>query len=294
MAYITDGKEKNYHGIKTDRFLSRTWIVEDSDKVFHHLKWYPSKMFRNKVMRFLTGINVPEIRTHDWRSKLPVTILPQKSERRGTFSNFPYQDCSCFMQDDNDSNEVYIEGESDCDTWLILLDSDEDVVEVTCEDPYVFNGGIDILISEGRNLYEIGDIEYQTCEECGSAVRDDDSVYDGHGNQVCQSCFDQNHIVCEHCHDTGDMDDAHEVDGNYVCDYCFDRHYVVCEYTSENILTEDSVEVVDSYDDDVYVSKTYLEENKDEFIYSEGKRQWFNRDSGLGKILVEKEEKESA
>jgi hypothetical protein len=66
MVYITDGKKKNYHGIITDRFISRSWVVlvrskeqeTKNETCFTMVREYPSSIGLKSIAEKLFGIKL--------------------------------------------------------------------------------------------------------------------------------------------------------------------------------------------------------------------------------------------
>lgn len=67
-----------------------------------------------------------------------------------------------------------------------------------------------------------------TCWECGCFIEEGDEII-ANGNAICQECYDDNYVTCEHCGDIEYIDNTHYIDETIVCDYCYNRLYETCE-----------------------------------------------------------------
>lgn len=67
-----------------------------------------------------------------------------------------------------------------------------------------------------------------TCWECSCFIEEGDEIL-VNGEAICQDCYDDNYVTCEHCGDIEHIDDTHYIDETVVCDYCYSRLYETCE-----------------------------------------------------------------
>ena len=224
MLYITNGEKKEYEGIKVDKILGRTWLVQDEHDVFHHLKWYPQKVLKNKFMSKCFNIKVPEKRTHDWRSKDPIEII--RFEDKVGYSSFIYQDLSGFMRK---YDKFYIEGTNDCEMELICT-SDNDIDTGGCFSD--FQGGLWELIERGTNLLTEEFGEYEVCYHCDDRITGEE--YYINSEPYCYSCFNSCIESCLTCgceidktlrHETFRVAPEYAIGGKeYLCQDCFDEN----------------------------------------------------------------------
>lgn len=63
--------------------------------------------------------------------------------------------------------------------------------------------------------------------------------------EICESCYDENTVVCNHCDARIWNDDNAGSDSTPLCQRCFDNHYTTCERCGCVISNDDA-----SYDDD--------------------------------------------
>lgn len=85
--------------------------------------------------------------------------------------------------------------------------------------------------------------DFVVCEDCGRLVANWVEVDDGR-KYVCHSCLhDGDYYCCDYCGDWYSVDRMeHDCDGNHVCESCYDEHYVRCDHCGRIIYYEDSVE----------------------------------------------------
>ena len=176
LAYITDGQRKSAYGIEVDKFISRTWIIQDREDVFNHLRWYPSKMFKNKILRRYSKLRVPEFREHDWISKLPLDLLYHKDK---IGSCFIYQDMSDWHIREN---EVYIIGSDEGCFSFIEEGKYPTIIE---EDHFNYEDGLQELIDNNK---EIINIDKFRCYECGTRLNEDE-VFSSEYENYCEDCY---------------------------------------------------------------------------------------------------------
>ncbi|RLD62584.1 MAG: hypothetical protein DRJ01_05965 [Bacteroidetes bacterium] len=180
LAYITDGQRKTAYGVEVDRFISRTWIVQDREDVFHHLRWYPSKMFKNKILRRYSKLNVPELREHDWISKLPLDLLFHKEE---IGSCFIFMDMSCWLVDDE--GKVFIVGFDEGGFTFIEEGTYPAIIED--EDHFQYCDGLQYLIDNKEEIIYAKNRSIQ-CNECGVRLSEEEVFTIGF-NDYCEDCY---------------------------------------------------------------------------------------------------------
>lgn len=84
-----------------------------------------------------------------------------------------------------------------------------------------------------------------TCFECGCIIEDADDAREVNGEYVCEDCYCDNYVVCDHCGDVEHVDNTRYIDDNIVCDYCYDRLYTVCEWCHEDVERSEAYESID-------------------------------------------------
>ena len=50
----------------------------------------------------------------------------------------------------------------------------------------------------------------------------------------CETCFDENFVVCHNCDNIENREDSYTVNDNYICRACYEEHYFCCEECGEN------------------------------------------------------------
>lgn len=106
-----------------------------------------------------------------------------------------------------------------------------DIIKLT--ETMEFENGEFIGDSENFPLEEILDRKITKCDDCGNIHFLDDST-EIDGNQICESCRDDNYYSCENCGDYISTDDGtaiHDDRGNsqIFCDSCRDRIATQCD-----------------------------------------------------------------
>jgi len=197
MIYITAKEKKTFHGITVDKVLSRTWAELDAKDMFHHLRWYPSKLFNNDMVKKALNINFPKYREHEWRSKNP--IEPIFNERKQTL--FPFQDLSMF--DSNyPYNEIYVTGNDEGGFYYYDL-----------EEYSTFN-----YLGDENELYNLTGLGALICSN-SSVIEYCEDVY------KCSECSDTYHF----------LENMHEHEGSFYCGYCYDSIFTTCSECGKTI-----------------------------------------------------------
>ena len=175
MIYLTDGEEKEYRGIKTDRLISRTWgILSEYDSI-NTIKEYPINIISNTLL-VDNFKNIKEI-NKSFKSKHPIDFLFNKSG----YSIFPYLDKSKLDKDH------FIIG-TDGHGGLFGIDIKGNPYDGT---PYNCEYGLDHLIKRNQEINDYCGEQYSCCE-CGIGLIEDEVYYDeGFVDQYCESCFQE-------------------------------------------------------------------------------------------------------
>lgn len=185
LFYLTDGVKKEYNGIKTDRFISRTWALLDKNDCINTIKEYPLSIISNILLKSKFG-KVLEI-TPDFVSKYPLDFLYNK---RG-YSIFPYLDKSKIKKI---RNEYYIAG-SDIHGGLYGYDKLGSPYDGS---PYNCEYGLGSLIEKDIEIdYFCG--EQYSCEECGIGLTEDEVYFDKADHSYCEDCFYEQFYYCSNC-----------------------------------------------------------------------------------------------
>ena len=78
MLYITDGRKKEFEGIKVDSVQTRTWCILNENGNFNIVKWYPNDKIGYMPVRNITGCNKFYDKTTFTKSKYNLDILTSK------------------------------------------------------------------------------------------------------------------------------------------------------------------------------------------------------------------------
>lgn len=82
--------------------------------------------------------------------------------------------------------------------------------------------------------------EKRICSCCGDVLDEDDYGTWVGENLLCESCVDNECVVCERCGDTVYSDDAECDDSIYLCQDCFSNHYYRCESCNAIVHNDDT------------------------------------------------------
>ncbi|MCM1022645.1 MAG: amidoligase family protein [Prevotella sp.] len=105
------------------------------------------------------------------------------------------------------------------------------------------------------------------CAHCGYTYNDDE-INHFDGQNLCDNCYEEETIVCEHCGERIWQDDAADC-SRTLCQSCYDDHYTNCEHCGRTIHYDDAYYFDDS-EDYPYCRECYHERSKCEYIHNYG------------------------
>lgn len=202
MLYISNDGEKDYNGIKVDKFVSRTWGILTENGKINLINWYPHKMINSEVINeaFDTDIFMEEGEGFDWITKYPINSLYDLNGN----SRFIYQDFSTFKFVGKDLH-IIDKGDS---SFSFHYHNES---ELRFNDPYRIERSLSDLIQyKSTILLEVTEKDINlTCDECGDEIFDEEEItFDG--VILCSGCFD-NLVIC-----TEDSGDIWKNDATYI------------------------------------------------------------------------------
>ena len=240
MAYITDGSQKSYRGIKTDRFIYRSWVLLGEDDKFRFNRWFPNEFKTKEISKFLTkntSLKFSVKTLHDeenFITKYPLTPVYNLDG----YMMFPYQD---YAELRSDLHFVYGEG----GLYYKLINSDEiNVGELYSGDAFSCLGD---LIENGSTIVDTECYAYR-CEDCDDGIRQDETHFyiEPQGYIVCERCYDRNYFTCEYCGYDFHLDESYDANGHGLfCEHCFQDQFFFCEITETVHRIEEAVQVSD-------------------------------------------------
>ena len=189
LVYLTDGTEKEFMGIKTHHYFSRTWVELDENGTFHPFKWYPNDTISIETLRTLTGNTSFKTRESFKRSKYPIDVLATvKGAFIGTYSD---------MGELKPINgELYLVGNLKTGqqnfTKNLLTTSSISFKDLRIDNHAVNNFVIPKWQKLGVHLDMFFTAGRCSCgkDRIGKVVGD---------RFICQDCYDGNYFNCEEC-----------------------------------------------------------------------------------------------
>lgn len=239
MVYITDGEEKNFYHIKTDKVISRTWGILTEEGKIHLLNWYPSSTFCAESLNEIFGEDIFTDDSNEWKSKHPVKLLFNNSGE----SRFIYQDYSHF------SNKKFIKGGESGHGYFSEFGNSS----VHYGDIYDIPTSLDRLIGSCETVESYSGIR-SVCSDCGEYI--DGEEYVVHDNTICEYCYNEYYFSCHQCGREDNIDNGISTeDGEIYCSRCEDD-LVECEHDNMMYHYRDCRTFVDSHgNDDLYIYK---------------------------------------
>ena len=102
--------------------------------------------------------------------------------------------------------------------------------------------------------------EIRTCVVCGAALTDEDAKCMDN-EFLCEHCYEEQTVACEHCGRRIWLDNA-ETDGHiYLCGRCFDDYYTSCEGCGR-LIDRDAAYYEDSDGDYPYCRDCYHQRSR--------------------------------
>lgn len=228
MVYITNGEEKEFYGLKAEKFINRTFGVLDvSDKVFL-LKFYPLKeMFSPRIIQEITGM---ELTTNFSRSKYSIHMLWH--DEPISKSCYVYQDETNFSFE---GSKLYlVPGEREF-YWMNKGSKSKHVKQFLH-----YKGGLPTLIDHGLNIAEVQ--PKCQCPNCGKRILFNEETRNYEGMEYCVECFDTMFDNCKHCGQRDLKKRMKKVSmSKYYCPSCYDVLFrVKCQMCGKVVSHRDS------------------------------------------------------
>ena len=230
MFYLTDGQEKEKFGIRTDKFISRSWGILTGKERYKLIKFYPNNFFDERSLNSIYEENNIYVPFHEidreeyepWKSKHEINFLEDCSFR----TLFPYIDLSDFRGTTR-ATAYMVES---CDGGFYYFDG----YEKNQDSIYRYGYGLTGLIKHNENLSEY---EYHGlyCEECGDSICEDTAYHAPNGYVYCESCFGERYFYCDCCEEIYDRDEMCVVNFENLCENCFNENYTICSECGEPI-----------------------------------------------------------
>lgn len=102
------------------------------------------------------------------------------------------------------------------------------------------------------------------CDQCGYTYNDDE-INHFDGQNLCDNCYEEETVVCEHCGERIWAEDAADC-GRTLCRYCYDDCYTNCEHCGRTINYDDAY-YFDGDEDYPYCHDCYHERKNCEYIH---------------------------
>ena len=224
--------------------------------------------FRNIVQEIMSNIfDFPNL----WVVKKGISAANEYIITEGThyadYDNF--DSCTLSRIKGNENNECFVVGASPICIECGSYHSTEDCISC-CSDP-----NCHICDDCGCTIYDEDDVIHINgntycrdcvyyCEHCEEYHRGEEYFIESRygGYYVCEWCFNEYYVYCEHCGNNVDRDDARYVESEdgYICDDCFDDDYFECEECGEYFHNRDRLE----HDGDCICSDCYDERIENE------------------------------
>lgn len=187
LLYITNGDKKEYMGVKTDKVLSRSWVLLDENSIFNIVNFYPSSLLSVDNLGEFLPYKIKKI-GNDFVGKHTVSPLWFKNG----YSNYIYQDKTIPVMIDDKTFKLK-SGSKGLKT----------IYKGKVFEGPIFNfcdgfSKLKRLVEENRDISILDFFTYpDECVECGSLVSRYRACYnedDGSYNRgpYCGECFNDN------------------------------------------------------------------------------------------------------
>jgi hypothetical protein len=215
MLYVTDGSKKIYHGMKTDAFNSRSWIILNKYNDLNLIRFFPSEILEQEVIRNTTKL--PFVKQEKFCSKHPIDFLYFKNKK----SCFIYIDYSKFS---NYNGRYYIEGTASAGHYS-YIDKNRGNLFIDGSSIFVYKYGLTHLIDEKINIEKVSG---QYCSTCTYYIESISHTFDG--RIMCDKCYRERVVQCHICNTEMWIDTSRlDTKNTRVCQHCFDTFYTVCD-----------------------------------------------------------------
>ena len=234
MLYITDGKQKEYRGIKVDSVQTRTWCFLDNKNKFAIAKWYPNDTIGIEPIKQITGSKNFISKSYFKEGKYPIDIL---STKKGVMVGI-YSDMGK-LEIRND--KIVHVGNTKLGQQVFT----KNLIDVTRADTYDLKN-INCFPKANRyqistwidNKYQLDDL-FQTyqCDYCGKTK----TGFNIKNQVICYDCYKEKAYTCPLSFNfVLGKDVSKEVETSYgkvmICDSCY-KDANVCSYCNKYSLS---------------------------------------------------------
>ncbi len=213
MMYITNGETKEFYGIKTEKFINRSFGLLNIDDLVFLLKFYPLKeMLPVNAIAEIT--NLPITQNFE-RTKYPITILYHDEPINK--SCFIYQDETNFY---SEGKEFYlISGEREF-YWMGKGSRSRHMKQFLH-----YKLGLPFLIEKG---FSIADVQPKTCcSGCGKQILFNEETFIHEDREYCLQCKENKFIYCLHCGKLEYKGNMKKTPKGYYCVPCYQELYTI-------------------------------------------------------------------
>jgi formylmethanofuran dehydrogenase subunit E len=228
MLYLTDGTTKYPYGIKTESFISRSWVLLDEMNKLNFVRFFPSQMLSLGVVKRLTGLDFSTDENRRFRTKYPIDFLYFVNNK----SAFVYLDYGRFVRSEEGTFIEYSEKGR-----FSYHDRTKDKI-FDGSHIYMYTHGLQYLIEKKISL---NDLIIKTCLSCGGLFDEQDLVT-LEGQTFCKTCFEKNVYFCEECHIpvAKRSENRYRMVGRQIyCRECFNIKFATCQVCEKHKLKKE-------------------------------------------------------
>jgi len=262
IIYETDGRKKDFFGIETDRFLSRSWLLLDDKNGINSIRFFPENHFKDSL---ISDVVKTEIKTigNTFISKHPVEPIFNDSG----FSLGIYIDNAHIKRDNR-----YYYGSSGFQSTHKTFKS----VNYKGFSLYRLAGGIRVLEGENKN---IGHFKTKySCGYCSNELKKaEEFVWDETAYKpYCKTCFNTIFTNCSSCNAGVKKGRDFEYKGKIYCQSCKEILFSNCNHCGKLHLNAEVSKVVldlrNDYTDELETHEySICNSCMDQFLFDKGK-----------------------
>lgn len=228
MLYITDGSTKEFLGIKSHHYQTRTWCILDQSGKFNIVKWYPNDTIGVNPVNSITGYNNFSSRESFSHSKYPIDVLATK---KGAVIGV-YQDMGKLVEEDN---KLWLAGNGK-DGQQVFTKNLIDLTRTSSRHSFHFNEMFLRNLGVSQSGYRIPewkrmglhvDLMFPALKcSCGS---EKGGFVLKNGSYLCQDCYKEKVFVCANCgtedYIKGEVHEVVTTEGKKIklCDNCWEQ-----------------------------------------------------------------------
>ena len=82
--------------------------------------------------------------------------------------------------------------------------------------------------------------ELTHCSICGCALEDEAECYEVENEILCQDCYDNETVVCDHCGERCIERNTVSDENTILCTDCYDNHYYRCSNCETIVHSDDT------------------------------------------------------